>query len=75
MFFMSPSRMLLLTSDHVFVFKVQREISRDLQYKRPMIMSSTDVSSFQSAIDCWVCQKPLDDDRVRDHDHITGKTV
>jgi hypothetical protein len=26
-----------------------------------------------SITNCWVCQKPLDGDKVRDHCHITGK--
>ena len=23
--------------------------------------------------DCWICKEPLEDDRVRDHDHVTGE--
>ena len=28
--------------------------------------------SFQQATHCWICEKPLEEDRVRDHDHLTG---
>ena len=56
-----------------FFSQVQRQITRDLGYKRAMIMSPNDTIAFQSAVNCWVCQKPLNDDRVRDHCHVTGK--
>ena len=59
----------------LFFSKVQHEITRDLQYKRPIVMTPSDTSAFQSAVNCWVCEKPLDDDRVRDHCHVTGKMV
>ena len=68
-----PKCCIWLTS--VFFSKVQHEITRDLQYKRPIIMTPSDTSAFQSAVNCWVCEKPLDDDRVRDHCHLTGKMV
>ena len=29
--------------------------------------------SFQLAEECWFCENPLDDTKVRDHDHLTGK--
>ena len=29
--------------------------------------------SFQLAEECWLCENPLDDTKVRDHDHLTGK--
>ena len=28
---------------------------------------------FQLAEECWLCENPLDDTKVRDHDHLTGK--
>ena len=59
-------------SNHFFS-QVQRQITRDLVYKPAMIMSPNDTIAFQSAVNCWVCQKPLNDDRVRDHCHVTGK--
>ena len=57
----------------IFFSQVQRQITRDLEYKQAMIMSPNDTIAFQSAVNCWVCQKPLNDDRVRDHCHVTGK--
>ena len=29
--------------------------------------------SFKLAEECWLCENPLDDTKVRDHDHLTGK--
>ena len=29
--------------------------------------------SFQLAEECWLCENPFDDTKVRDHDHLTGK--
>ena len=28
---------------------------------------------FDESTECWICKKPLDDDKVWDHNHITGK--
>ena len=29
--------------------------------------------SFQHSTICWLCENPLGDTKVRDHDHLTGK--
>ena len=29
--------------------------------------------SFQLAEECWLCENPLGGEKVRDHDHLTGK--
>ena len=29
--------------------------------------------SFQQSKVCWLCENPLGEDTVRDHDHLTGK--
>ena len=29
--------------------------------------------SFQQSAICWLCEQALHDDKVRDHDHLTGK--
>ena len=38
-------------------------------------MSVKDEERFQSSNKCWICNKLIDlgDNKVRDHDHITGK--
>ena len=39
---------------------------------KPMLFSRTDSQSFTKATTCHICAKPLGDDRIRDHCHITG---
>ena len=41
--------------------------------KKPLIMTKDDELKFLTAKDCWLCKKPLDEDAVRDHDHLSGK--
>ena len=36
-------------------------------------MTPQNEKEFRKAINCHICDKPLNKDRVRDHDHITGK--
>ena len=38
-------------------------------------MTENEEEQFQSSNTCWICEKPIDDDdeKVRDHCHITGK--
>jgi len=38
-----------------------------------MIMTANDYRAFTDATDCYICRETLNDDRVRDHYHITGK--
>ena len=33
----------------------------------------TEEEQFQSSNTCWICEKLFDDQKVRDHSHITGK--
>ena len=42
-------------------------------HTKSLIMADQDELIFQSVTDCWICQKPLDDNSDRDHGHITGK--
>ncbi|CAL1268473.1 unnamed protein product [Larinioides sclopetarius] len=39
----------------------------------PMDMTTRDLENFQKVTHCNLCKKWLGKDRVRDHDHITGK--
>ena len=38
-------------------------------------MSAKDEKRFQSSNKCWICNKLFveEDNKVRDHDHVTGK--
>ena len=39
----------------------------------PMVMTEQDQQDFGCASSCCLCKKPLQGDKVRDHDHLTGK--
>ena len=39
----------------------------------PIRLTSREEKEFHKAVLCHICKKPLDDDRVRDHCHFTGK--
>ena len=36
-------------------------------------MSQEEEVQFEQAEECWLCEATLGDDKVRDHDHLTGK--
>ena len=40
---------------------------------KKMIFSERDQKHFNKATDCWICGKKLENDRVRDHCHYTGR--
>ena len=37
-----------------------------------MLLTGTELRSFNNATSCHICTKPLGDDKVRDHCHIVG---
>ena len=39
----------------------------------PFEMTPEEEESFQQSTICWLCENPLGEDTVRDHDHLTGK--
>ena len=41
---------------------------------RPIVMTEEDKESFNNTTRCWICNKDfVDNDKVRDHCHFTGK--
>ena len=44
-----------------------------MQKGNDMIMTKEDQILFEKATHCHICEKELDSDKVRDHDHISGK--
>ena len=36
-------------------------------------MTKEDEERYNSADTCWICDKLIDKDKVRDHCHVTGK--
>ena len=55
-------------------YKYCRKVMRKYFYKN-LIMSEKEEHLFQKSNSCWICKKPIDNDeeKVRDHCHITGK--
>jgi hypothetical protein len=49
------------------------EIFKLLKKNIPLIMTKENEEDFENAINCNICGKELNEDRVRDHDHLTGK--
>ena len=39
----------------------------------PLEITPEEEESFQFTEECWLCESPLGGDKVRDHDHLTGK--
>ena len=48
------------------------DIVEFLENPEPLEMSEKEQEEFEAAENCSVCNEPLLEDRVRDHDHITG---
>lgn len=55
-----------------YVMETQDKALKLLKANVPLVMSAANEASFQAAVDCNLCGKALGDDRVRDHDHLTG---
>ena len=43
------------------------------QFNKNLIMTEEEEKQFQSRNTCWICETLIDDEKVRDHCHITGK--
>ncbi|GBM14176.1 hypothetical protein AVEN_60994-1 [Araneus ventricosus] len=61
--------------DH-FIISIVREkdiLAKTLHTITPMHLTTRDLEEFQKATHCNLCKKWLGKDRVRDHDHLSGK--
>ena len=41
-------------------------------FKENLIMTQEEEEYFQSSNICWICEKLIDDEKVRDHCHVEG---
>ena len=61
----------------MFVRKLQQEAKQlcdeYISTPKPMVFTTVDSLSFTNSTTCHICAKPLGEDTVRDHCHITGK--
>ncbi|XP_065196385.1 uncharacterized protein LOC135827878 [Sycon ciliatum] len=53
--------------------ELEGSIQEDLADIKPIRMTAELELEFQNAVNCWICDEVLGEDRVRDHDHLTGK--
>ena len=51
---------------------VQKSIMKK-HFNKNLIMSAEEEEQFEKSEICWICNKLIDDNKVRDHCHITGK--
>lgn len=59
-----------------FVREMKKEmwaINNIYQDMKDMVMTEEDKKTHESSMTCHICSKELNDNTVRDHDHITGK--
>jgi hypothetical protein len=57
-----------------FLRTLLEEVSRlDRNFIEPIRMTAVDDHSFQNATHCHLCKKPITDEKVRNHCHITGQ--
>ncbi|XP_065180192.1 uncharacterized protein LOC135810627 [Sycon ciliatum] len=52
--------------------ELEGSIQEDLADIKPIRMTAELELEFQNAVHCWICDEVLGEDRVRDHDHLTG---
>ncbi|XP_065177585.1 uncharacterized protein LOC135808339 [Sycon ciliatum] len=52
--------------------ELEGSIQEDLADIKPIRMTAELELEFQNAVNCWICDEVLGEDRVRDHDHLTG---
>ena len=58
-----------------WIFTQQERINQIINnhFNKKLKMTIEDENNYQNSQDCWICNKKLDKDKVRDHCHITGK--
>ena len=50
-----------------------KEIYQEFKCKKGMRITRKEEREFQEATVCYICERPLNDDKVRDHCHLTGR--
>ena len=52
---------------------LEQEAKKYFKTNLELQITPQEEESFQLAEECWLCENSLDDTKVRDHDHLTGK--
>jgi len=55
------------------IFKIMKKVNEKNGDCNNMIITPEQTIDFHAAKDCHICEKPLHDDRVRDHCHLTNQ--
>ena len=55
------------------MFILEQEANKYFKTNLELQITPQEEESFQLPEECWLCENPLDDTKVRDHDHLTGK--
>ena len=55
------------------MFTLEKIASKYFKTNLELKMSQEEEVQFEQAEEYWLCENPLDDTKVRDHDHLTGK--
>ncbi|XP_065639501.1 uncharacterized protein LOC136072267 [Hydra vulgaris] len=61
----------------IFVYHLEADIkkiyNKYLKFRKDIIFTSKDKEEFNNAKICHICEEDLEEDKVKDHCHITGK--
>ena len=58
----------------IFIEWLQEDVKAIANIKpKQMVFTEEDIKQFDKASDCWICGKELNNDRIRDHCHYTGR--
>ena len=52
---------------------LEQEANKYFKTNLELEMSQEEEVQFEQAEECWLCEEPFTEDKVRDHDHLTGK--
>ena len=55
------------------MLKLEQEANKDFKTNLELQITPEEEESFKLAEECWLCEEPFTEDKVRDHDHLTGK--
>jgi len=57
------------------VLLIQKQLMKRLTTYNPMQITKAEQEEFERAKTCWICDRKLFGDAVRDHDHVTGRYI
>ncbi|KAK3723060.1 hypothetical protein QZH41_008526 [Actinostola sp. cb2023] len=58
----------------LFVERLEKDIRKLAGIKaKDILMTEENRKDYDNAVDCFICNQKLKEDKVRDHDHLTGK--